>query len=125
MWKICLSIIITVFSLLIGCATSNKQLYSWGDYPYTLYNYKKYPCEETLQQHKEVLLHIIESSEKNGLKVPPGVFCEYGYILLKEGNEVEALQYFAMEEKAYPESKVFIERLKLSMNQGYKDDSSI
>ncbi|PJC76594.1 hypothetical protein CO010_02435, partial [Candidatus Shapirobacteria bacterium CG_4_8_14_3_um_filter_39_11] len=42
-----------------------------------------------------------------------GVCCEYGYILLKEGKtQQQALYYFEMEEKNYPESKVFIDRLK-------------
>jgi hypothetical protein len=33
-------------------------------------------------------------------------------ILLREGKTQQATYYFDLEEKSYPESKVFIERLK-------------
>jgi hypothetical protein len=97
--------------LLVGCATQ-EPLYYWGNYSQSLYKYKKTPQEETLQAHKTVLLNIIEESGKKNKKIPPGICCEYGYILLKEGNTQQALYYFEMEEKNYPESSVFIERLK-------------
>jgi len=94
-----------------GCATQT-QLYYWGDYSNTLYKYKKNPDNETLAGHKASLLNIIGESNQRNTKIPPGVCCEYGYILLREGKTQEALAYFDLEEKNYPESKLFITRLK-------------
>ena len=54
----------------------------------------------------------MEESKTKNYRVPPGVFCEYGYILLKEGKTEEALQYFDLEAKTYPESTVFLKNLK-------------
>jgi hypothetical protein len=100
-----------LFLFLVGCATQ-KPLYYWGDYSKSLYKYKKVPNEENLKTHKVVLVNIIEESNKMNLKVPPGVCCEYGYLLLKEGKKEEAIYYFDLEEKNYPESKQFLERFR-------------
>ena len=97
--------------VIAGCATQ-QPLYYWGNYSQTLYKYKKSPQQQTLEAHKTSLVNIIEESKKQNKRVPPGICCEYGYILLKEGKTQEAKYYFEMEEKNYPESKVFIERLK-------------
>ena len=111
-----ISLILLTFFFFAGCATQ-KPLYSWGDYSSSLYKLKKNPCEENLMKHKQVLLKIIEDSMKNSLRVPPGVYCEYGYILMKEGKFNEAMPYFDLEEKTYPESAVFIQRLKSQFNK--------
>lgn len=105
-------ILFLILSFIVGCATQ-EPLYYWGNYSQTLYKYKKLPKEENLEAHKACLVKIIEESNKRNKKTPPGVCCEYGYILLKEGKtQQQALYYFEMEEKNYPESKVFIDRLK-------------
>jgi len=106
------SILLFVFvGLLSGCATQ-KPLYYWGNYSSSLYKYKKAPTEENLKAHQAVLLKIIDESNKLNLRVPPGVCCEYGYLLLKEGKEAEAMQYLDLEEKTYPESKPFLDRFR-------------
>jgi hypothetical protein len=106
-----ISLILLSAIFFAGCATQ-KPMYSWGDYSSSLYKLKKEPGEENLMKHKQVLLKIMEDSKENGLRVPPGVYCEYGYILMKEGKSNEALLYLDLEEKTYPESAVFIQRLK-------------
>ena len=110
-----LLILLVVFCL-SGCATQ-KPMYSWGDYSSSLYKLKKNPCDESLMKHKQVLLKIMDDSEKNGSRVPPGVYCEYGYVSMKEGKTNEALAYFDLEEKTYPESAVFMQRLKSQCNK--------
>lgn len=113
--KICFIVILSVcFSA--GCAMQ-KPIYTWGDYSSSLYKLKKNPCDESLQNHKQVLVKIVEDSKENGLRVPPGVYCEYGYILMKEGKTNEALKYLDLEEQNYPESAIFIQRLKSQINK--------
>jgi len=110
-----LLILLSVF-FFTGCATQ-KPMYNWGDYSSSLYKLKKDPCDENLMKYKQVLLKIMEDSKKKGLRVPPGVYCEYGYISMKEGKTDEALAYFDLEEKTYPESVVFMQRLKSQFNK--------
>lgn len=102
----------TVLSCVPGC-TIQKPMYVWLNYSDSLYSLKKNPTPETLATHKEVLLKIMEESKEAELRVPPGVYAEYGYLLFQEGQVTEAVQYFDKEATTYPESREFIERLKL------------
>jgi hypothetical protein len=105
------AVLITI--LFAGCTTpQNRPAYVWQNYSSSLYNLKKTPTDKSLKTHKEVLLAIMEESKKENCRVPPGVYCEYGYLLLKEGQKEEAIHYFDLEEKTYPESKIFIQNLK-------------
>jgi len=111
-----ISLLLLLVFFFVGCATQ-KSMYTWGDYSSSLYKLKKNPCDENLMKHKQVLSKIMEDSKENSLRVPPGVYCEYGYILIKEGKSNEALAYFDLEEKTYPESTIFIQRLKSQFNK--------
>lgn len=104
---------------LTGCITSEKTFY-WGEYSSTLYDLKKNPDEKTLAEHKKQLLLIIEESDKRRRNVPPGVFAEYGYMLLKEGKEQTGMEYLQKEITVYPESAVFIQRIKSEYSRGKK-----
>jgi hypothetical protein len=107
--------LVTVFIMISlgGCTTpQNKPTYVWQNYSSSLYNLKKTPSDANLKNHKDVLFAIMEESKKENCRVPPGVYCEYGYLLLKEGQKEEAMHYFDLEEKTYPESKIFIQNLK-------------
>ena len=98
-------------ALLAGCASSEKTFY-WGEYSSTLYDLKKEPDEKTLGAHKKGLLLIIEESGKRHKQIPPGVNAEYGYLLLQSGNEAEGMEFLDKESTLYPESVVFIDRIK-------------
>jgi len=98
-------------ALLAGCAPSEKTFY-WGEYSSTLYDLKKNPDDKTLEAHKKELLLIVEQSGKKHKKVPPGVYAEYGYILLRSGSETEGMEFLDKETSLYPESVVFVQRLK-------------
>jgi len=98
-------------ALLAGCAPSKVPFY-WGEYSSTLYDLKKNPDDKTLEAHKKELLVIMEESGKRKKNVPPGVNAEYGYILLRSGNEAEGMEFLDKEADLYPESIVFIQRLK-------------
>jgi len=106
--------------LIGGCVPSKDTTFYWGDYSQTLYDFTKDPTEETLAAHKEQLLLIIKESPNRGKRVPPGVYAEYGYILLKEGKEKEGLGYLNMEMGIYPEALIFITRIKDEYARGKK-----
>jgi hypothetical protein len=107
-----LPIVFLAFALLAGCASTREKTFYWGEYSSTLYDWKKSPDEKTLEAHKKGLLLIMAESGKKNKKVPPGVYAEYGYLLLKEGNEVEGMELLDKETGLYPESVVFIRRIK-------------
>jgi len=98
-------------AMFAGCATSGKTFY-WGEYSSTLYDLKKNPDEKTLEAHKKTLLLIMEESGKREKQVPPGVYAEYGYILLRSGNEADGMEFLDKETSLYPESAIFIQRIK-------------
>jgi hypothetical protein len=102
----------------VGCTPPT--LFYWGDYSSTLYDLTKNPDDKTLAPHKKSLQDIIVMSPQRRLQVPPGVYAEYGFMLIKEGKETEGLENFDKEISLYPESKVFIQRLKNEFVRGKK-----
>jgi len=106
-------LLLASFALVIfaGCAAKEKPMYYWGDYSHTLYELKKHPGDESRSKHVECLAEIIKNSKENGVRVPPGVYAEYGYRMLYLGKKGEAINYFRLEEQTYPESAVLMDRL--------------
>jgi hypothetical protein len=104
---------------LASCAPHDNTFY-WGEYSSTLYDFKKDPSEKTLEAHKKQLLLIIEESGKKNKKAPPGVNAEYAYFLLKEGKEADGMEYLEREKTLYPESTIFIERIRTEYSRGKK-----
>ena len=96
---------------LSACATVPIP-YNWSGYSSSLYGVKKEPSDEKLHAHKLVLMQIIQGSDGKPLRVPPGIYAEYGYILVKEGKTEEGIKYLDLEAQTFPEAKVFIERVK-------------
>jgi hypothetical protein len=103
--KPCLSLIVGLF-LLAGCTTPPVSYY-YGNYSRTLYHYKKDNTPASLAKHRHTLEEIIQTSEKKGIRVPPGIYCEYAYMLAREGNPA-ADNYYNLEVKTYPESERFV-----------------
>ena len=106
---------ILAIAFIVASCANTKGLYYWGDYSDTLYEYKQTPNKENLEKHKLEILNIISKSKELNKKVPPGICCEYGYILAKEGKKEEAKKYFALEIQAYPEVEEFIKKLYLNL----------
>ena len=102
-----IGLLIGLLGFLVGGCVSPPVNYYYGAYSRSLYRRKKDNTPESLAKHRDVLLDIIRTSERRGIKVPPGIYFEYGYLLAKEGSP-EAERYFGMEVKAYPESERFV-----------------
>jgi hypothetical protein len=94
-----------------GCA-AQKPMYYYGDYSQSLYALKKEPTDETKKQHIEVLQNIMTVTKEDGyVRVPPGIYAEYGYMMHITGKTTEAIKYFALEKQTYPESGLLMDRL--------------
>lgn len=98
----------TVCMLLTACATTHDK-YAWGSYEHSLYVYYKDPATAgALSAHLEA---IIANSDRTKAVVAPGVYAEYGYLLLKQGKSQAAASAFQQEEQHWPESKVFMDMM--------------
>src|ERR1035437_1881586 len=106
--------------LITGCHPANNDTFYWGDYSSTLYALKKNPSDSTLSVHKKQVLTVINESADKKKQVPPGIYAEYGYLLLKNGDVKNGIDYLDKELILYPESSVFINRLKNEYARGKK-----
>lgn len=107
-----LALFVFAASVLLSACAKAPLTYNWGGYSSSLYKLKRDPSDENLQSHKQVLVQIIQGSAQQSLRVPPGVYAEYGYILVKEGKIEEGIKYLDLETQTYPEAKVLVERVK-------------
>ena len=104
---ICLFAISAVF---VGCATA-PQLYSWYDYNETSYAYLKNATPESQQSLLKTYDKIIDKQSGTRAIVPPGVYADYGFMLMQENKKEEGKKMLMKEVELYPESKVFIEQI--------------
>ena len=109
--KIAAVLLLTGSLFLAGCQTS-QGLYYWGDYEDSLYEYYKNPAE--LAALTEEILQAIEKS--NG-RVPPGLYAEYGNLLLQQGKKDEAVSYFRKERELWPESQHLMDTMINSLSR--------
>lgn len=96
--------------LLTGCQTTD-QIYYWGDYSQSVYEYNKNPSVSTTNEFRETLEDIIDTSNSENMKVPPGVYFELGYLNLKLNNSAKGMEYLNKEREIYPESEKVIATL--------------
>lgn len=107
------SILIFIALLFIGgCASQSGVQYYWGDYSKTLYTLKKEPSPESEQRHMAELEEIISKSKDKNLRAPPGVQAELGYMYASRGDAKKASGLYQAEIVAYPESRLFVEKLQ-------------
>jgi len=91
-----------------GCA-SRGTLYHWGDYDEALYRHYRRPQDR--EEWVESLKTAVLAAEREGRKVPPGLYAEYGYALYEEGVFPQAIVYFQKEREEWPESRLFMEKM--------------
>ena len=99
-------LIIIPLLFLGGCAT---QKYPWNGYDDSLYAYYKHP--DNKQKYIEHLNDTITRAEQANLKVPPGIYAEYGYMFYEAQDYSKAIVYFHKEHDAWPESAFFMEKM--------------
>ena len=96
-------------TLLVTACATNHQKYAWGTYDHALYVYYKDPAKAAaLAQSLEA---TISAAEKTNAPVGPGIYAEYGYLLLQQGNSTAAIDAFHKEASHWPESKVFMDHM--------------
>ncbi|WP_445945329.1 DUF4810 domain-containing protein [Shewanella sp.] len=96
---------------LSGCAATKKPMYLYGDYSESFYALKREAGDETSGKWKSSLESIISDSNKQAMRVPPGVYANLGFIHLKANDNDKAVEYFELEKKIYPEAEIFMNNL--------------
>lgn len=93
-------------ALISGCASQPG--YKWGQYEQSLYNYYANPAK--VAELSNSLFNDIEEAERKQ-RVPPGLYAEYGYLMLETGMPRKAAFYFNKEKSLWPESTHFMNTL--------------
>ncbi|MDA3839455.1 MAG: DUF4810 domain-containing protein [Patescibacteria group bacterium] len=103
--------LLIVICVLFLASCAPQKLYTWGNYEKTSYNYLKNTDEKSILALTEDYQKIIEKQKGTRGVVPPGIFADYGFLLLQEGKEEEGKEMLIKEVTLYPESKIFIDRI--------------
>ncbi len=95
-------------TLLGGCVTSHDR-YAWGNYDRSLYAYYKAPANAN--DFALSLAAVVKGAEQTHATVAPGIYAEYGYLMLQQGKTQDAIKAFQSEEKQWPEATIFMDRM--------------
>jgi len=105
---------ITLFLLLgLLCGCASPHLYEWGKYDQWLYeNYKNPKNDEELYVDLTALITEYESHKKPNVKpMAPGLYAEYGFLLMRRGENDRAIEYYTKEKALWPEATVFMDSM--------------
>jgi hypothetical protein len=97
--------------ILLSSCSVNKPLYTWAKYDVASYNYLKNSDEESTEKLLTNYQLIIDKQKGSRKAVPPGVYADYGFILLQNNKVAEGKLMLQKEIELYPESKIFMDRI--------------
>lgn len=103
--KILLTILCAI--ILSGCAAND--MYYWGSYESTLYNYKTEPNDKSFAKHKQELEKIIKKGQSGKKGVPPGIYFELAMIEAEQGNTERSIELFNQEKNLFPEATKYVD----------------
>ena len=103
--------VFSIFCLLFTSCVSKKELYFWDKYDVSSYLYLKNIDEKSTQDLITTYETIISRQNEIRKVVPPGIYADYGFILLQTGKTEKGNLMLQKEINLYPESKIFIDRI--------------
>jgi len=98
-----------ISALGLGACQQQPDIYNWGEYETTMLAY--YKDASHIGAFEAELLALIEQSDVSDKKIGPGIFAEYGYLLLQKGDIEKSVKYFTLEKKNWPESKLLMDTM--------------
>jgi len=103
--------LLILFCLICGCASPS--LYEWGNYDVWLYeNYKNPKDDEELYVDLTALITEYESRKNPSVKpLAPGLYAEFGFLLMRRGENKRAIEYYGKEKSLWPESATFMDSM--------------
>ncbi len=106
--------------LFLASCAPQKTLYNWGKYQETSYRYVKTDTDKDRENLIKSYEYIINNQKEGRQVVPPGIYADYGYLLVKQGKTAEGLKLMKMEIALYPESEAFIGRIIKRLEEDQK-----
>jgi hypothetical protein len=110
---------IAVLAVALACAACRSAqpppLYRWSGYEQAVYEHQRAPQER--EAWVASLWRVIEICRQKRTRAPPGVYAEYGYALYEEGRTADAIPWFELEAKEWPESRVFMQKMVRNAQQ--------
>ena len=107
-----------LLAVMMSSCLSAKQLdeqqvmYDWDNYSEVTYNYvmgkDKKSRAEMMTMYESI---IVNGEDSISGRVPPGVYADYGYMLVEQGNEIEGVEYLKKEIELYPSSEPFLRKI--------------
>lgn len=88
-----------------------ETLYSWHGYQEKSYKYLKKNDASSYKNLVKCYESIISSQTLGRRTVPPGIYADYGWILIKNGEIEKGKAMLQKEMELYPESSTFITRI--------------
>lgn len=113
--------VLSASALLLGACGGGNALYTWGSYPGALLSYSKNPDQAA--KFSAAIEGTLRKAEAKR-KVPPGLYAEYGYMLLDKGERDGAIIYFAKERDLWPESRVLMTKVITRLSAPRSDGAS-
>ncbi len=100
-------VMVVALAWLGGCAKPG--LYHWGNYEDSLHKLYRNPASRA--SYFAELGEIIRTADEKGLRVPPGLCAEYGYLHYLNGDIDGAVVYWQREKDDWPEAVVLMDTL--------------
>lgn len=89
-----------------------KTLYSWDYYSHISHAYiKRSGDEKATERLIKTYQQIIDRQKGTRKTVPPGIYADYGFLLLQTDQTEKGIAMLKKETELYPESGIFIERV--------------
>ncbi len=96
-------------SLMFFACSQSSYLYYYGDSSHRYYKAVKQADAKSVSDYKLSLEKVFAKSAEKGLKVPPGLYCDYALLLIQENNPIDAEIYFNKEKANWPESQPMVD----------------
>ncbi|WP_187759627.1 DUF4810 domain-containing protein [Treponema pectinovorum] len=96
----------TALVLFASCGTT--KLYSWYDYQEDYYHFVKNNDKKSFETLIKTYDKLIKKQNETRGVVPPGIYADYGFVLIQSGKTTEGKAMLAKEIELYPESEVFV-----------------
>ncbi len=103
-------LLLLVTAILLTACSQNDYLY-YGNYSQSYYQAVKNPDFIRTANYKKSLEDVFTKSDLRGLPVPPGLYCDYAMLLVKEGDTSTARVFFEKEKALWPESVRIVNHL--------------
>lgn len=107
-------IILTIIISISLCSCQSAKvpgLYNWYGYVKAEYNIDKIAEEEANNKLIATYEQIINDQNGERGVVPPGIYADYGWLLIQNNKVDEGVELLTAEVELYPESEVFIQRM--------------